>query len=130
MLLLVPFVDTMTTMLNEKLSFNSIRVGTLGKPYKSKEYFEYILSYSPYNNLNYKNYPAIFITTSLFDNRVLYSEPVKYIAKLRDVKNDNNVQLLKCKTEAAGHGGMSGRDNAITELAEEYSFILKTSKNN
>ena len=62
------------------------------------------------------------------DNRVLYSEPVKYIAKLRDVKEDDNEQLLKCKMEAAGHGGMSGRDNAITELAEEYSFILKTAK--
>ena len=70
----------------------------------------------------------MLITTSLFDNRVLYSEPVKYIAKLRDVKTDNNAQLLKCKMEAAGHGGMSGRDNAITELAEEYSFILKTAK--
>ena len=61
----------------------------------------------------------MLITTSLFDNRVLYSEPVKYIAKLRDVKTDNNIQLLKCKMEAAGHGGMSGRDNAIKELAEE-----------
>ena len=130
MLLLVPFVDTMTTMLNEKLPLTPSEWELWGNPIKSKEYFEYILSYSPYNNLNYKNYPAIFITTSLFDNRVLYSEPVKYIAKLRDVKNDNNVQLLKCKTEAAGHGGMSGRDNAITELAEEYSFILKSSKNN
>ena len=70
----------------------------------------------------------MLITTSLFDNRVLYSEPVKYIAKLRDTKTDNNIQLLKCKMEAAGHGGMSGRDNAITELAEEYSFILKSAK--
>ena len=75
-----------------------------------------------------KDYPSMLITTSLFDNRVLYSEPVKYIAKLRDIKTDNNIQLLKCKMEAAGHGGMSGRDNAITELAEEYSFILKTAK--
>ena len=75
-----------------------------------------------------KDYPPMLITTSLFDNRVLYSEPVKYIAKLREIKTDNNTQLLKCKMEAAGHGGMSGRDNAITELAEEYSFILKTAK--
>ena len=130
MLLLVPFVDTMTTMLNEKLPLTPSEWELWGNPIKSKEYFEYILSYSPYNNLEHKNYPPIFITTSLFDNRVLYSEPVKYIAKLRDVKSDDNVQLLKCKTEAAGHGGMSGRDNAIIELAEEYSFILKTSKNN
>ena len=128
MLLLVPFVDTMTTMLNEKLPLTPSEWELWGNPIKSKEYFEYILSYSPYNNLHKTNYPPIFVSSSIFDNRVLYSEPVKYIAKLRDVKNDNNIQLLKCKIEAAGHGGMSGRDNAITELAEEYSFILKTAK--
>ena len=128
MLLLVPFVDIMTTMLNEKLPLTPAEWELWGNPIKSKEYFNYILSYSPYNNLEKKNYPSMLITTSLFDNRVLYSEPVKYIAKLRDVKSDNNTQLLKCKMEAAGHGGMSGRDNAITELAEEYSFILKTAK--
>ena len=128
MLLLVPFVDTMTTMLNEKLPLTPSEWELWGNPIKSKEYFEYILSYSPYNNLHKADYPPIFVSSSIFDNRVLYSEPVKYIAKLRDVKNDNNIQLLKCKIEAAGHGGMSGRDNAITELAEEYSFILKTAK--
>ncbi len=128
MLLLVPFVDTMTTMLNEKLPLTPAEWELWGNPIKSKEYFNYILSYSPYNNLEKKDYPPMFITTSLFDNRVLYSEPIKYIAKLRDVKSDDNVQLLKCKVDAAGHGGMSGRDNAITEIAEEYSFILKTAK--
>ncbi len=128
MLLLVPFVDTMTTMLNEKLPLTPSEWELWGNPIKNKEYFEYILSYSPYNNLANKNYPAMLITTSLFDNRVLYSEPVKYIAKLRDLKDDQNIQLLKCKMEAAGHGGMSGRDNAITELSEEYSFILKNAK--
>ena len=126
MLLLVPFVDTMTTMLNEKLPLTPGEWEMWGNPIKSKEYFEYILSYAPYNNIDKKDYPPMLITTSLFDNRVLYSEPVKYIAKLRDKKSDNNIQLLKCKMEAAGHGGMSGRDNAITELAEEYSFILKS----
>ena len=128
MLLLVPFVDTMTTMLNEKLPLTPAEWELWGNPIKNKDYFEYILSYSPYNNIEKKSYPSMLITTSLFDNRVLYSEPVKYIAKLRDLKEDNNTQLLKCKMEAAGHGGMSGRDNAITELAEEYSFILKTAK--
>ena len=128
MLLLVPFVDTMTTMLNDKLPLTPGEWEMWGNPIKSKEYFEYILSYSPYNNIKKKDYPPMLITTSLFDNRVLYSEPVKYIAKLRDLKTDNNNQLLKCKMEAAGHGGMSGRDNAITELAEEYSFILKSAK--
>ena len=128
MLLLVPFVDTMTTMLNDKLPLTPAEWELWGNPIKNKEYFEYILSYAPYNNLEKKDYPSMLITTSLFDNRVLYSEPVKYIAKLRDVKTDRNTQLLKCKMEAAGHGGMSGRDNAITELAEEYSFILKSAK--
>ncbi len=128
MLLLVPFVDTMTTMLNEKLPLTPAEWELWGNPIKDKSYFEYILSYAPYNNLGKKDYPSMLITTSLFDNRVLYSEPVKFIAKLRDVKTDNNTQLLKCKMEAAGHGGMSGRDNAIKELAEEYSFILKSAK--
>jgi len=128
MLLLVPFVDTMTTMLNEKLPLTPAEWELWGNPIKDKDFFKYILSYAPYNNLEKKDYPSMLITTSLFDNRVLYSEPVKYIAKLKDIKTDNNTQLLKCKMEAAGHGGMSGRDNAITELAEEYSFILKTAK--
>ena len=128
MLLLVPFLETLTTMLNPKLPLTPGEWEMWGNPIKSKEYFDYILSYSPYNNLSKKDYPPMLVTTSLFDNRVLYSEPVKYIAKLRDLKTDNNIQLLKCKMEAAGHGGMSGRDNAITELAEEYSFILKTGK--
>ena len=128
MLLLVPFVDTMTTMLNEKLPLTPAEWELWGNPIESKEYFDYILSYSPYNNLDKKKYPSMLITSSIFDNRVLYSEPVKYIAKLRDVKEDDNEQLLKCKMEAAGHGGMSGRDNAIKELAEEYSFILKNAK--
>ena len=128
MLLLVPFVDTMTTMLNEKLPLTPAEWELWGNPIKDKDYFEYILSYAPYNNLRKKDYPSMLITTSLFDNRVLYSEPIKYIAKLRDIKTDNNTQLLKCKMEAAGHGGMSGRDNAITELAEEYSFILMSAK--
>ncbi len=128
MLLLVPFVDTMTTMLNENLPLTPAEWELWGNPIKSKEYFQYILSYSPYNNLTNQHYPAMLVTTSLFDNRVLYSEPVKYIAKLRDLKSDDNIQLLKCKMEAAGHGGMSGRDNAIKELSEEYSFILKTAK--
>ena len=130
MLLLVPFVDTMTTMLNEKLPLTPAEWELWGNPIKNKDYFEYILSYAPYNNLEKKDYPPMLITTSLFDNRVLYSEPIKYIAKLRDIKTDNNAQLLKCKMEAAGHGGMSGRDNAIEEISEEYSFILKTAKIN
>ena len=127
-LLLVPYVDCLTTALNDKLPLTPGEYEVFGNPKKNKEYFEYIKSYSPYNNLRETNYPPMLITSSIFDNRVLYSEPTKYIAKLRDLKTDNNEQLLKCKLEAAGHGGSSGRDNAIAEIAEEYSFILKNAK--
>ena len=125
-LLLVPYVDCLTTALNDKLPLTPGEYEVFGNPKKYKEYYDYIKSYSPYNNLHKTNYPSMLVTSSIFDNRVLYSEPTKYIAKLRDLKTDNNIQLLKCKLEAAGHGGSSGRDNAIKELAEEYSFILKT----
>ena len=124
-LLLVPYVDCLTTALNDKLPLTPGEYEVFGNPKKHKDYFEYIKSYAPYNNLRKIAYPPMLVTSSIFDNRVLYSEPTKYIAKLRDLKTDNNVQLLKCKLEAAGHGGASGRDNAIIELAEEYSFILK-----
>jgi len=129
-LLLVPYVDCLTTALNDKLPLTPGEYEIFGNPKKYKEYFEYIQSYAPYNNLRKTDYPPMFVTSSIFDNRVLYSEPTKYIAKLRDVKTDDNIQLLKCKLEAAGHGGSSGRDNAITELAEEYSFILKNAEIN
>jgi len=124
-LLLVPYVDCLTTALNDKLPLTPGEYEVFGNPKKYEEYFKYIKSYAPYNNLYKTNYPPMLVTSSIFDNRVLYSEPTKYIAKLRDSKSDNNEQLLKCKLEAAGHGGGSGRDNSITELAEEYSFILK-----
>ena len=127
-LLLVPYVDCLTTALNDKLPLTPGEYEVFGNPKKEKEFFKYIKSYAPYNNLHKTNYPPMLVTSSIFDNRVLYSEPTKYIAKLRDLKKDNNVQLLKCKLEAAGHGGASGRDNAINELAEEYSFILKNAK--
>ena len=127
-LLLVPYVDCLTTSLNDKLPLTPGEYEVFGNPKKFKEYFEYIKSYAPYNNLNKKKYPSMLVTSSIFDNRVLYSEPTKYIAKLRDLKTDENIQLLKCKLEAAGHGGASGRDNAIKELAEGYSFLLKNAK--
>ena len=127
-LLLVPYVDCLTTALNDKLPLTPGEYEVFGNPKKYKQYFDYIKSYAPYNNLRKVNYPPMLVTSSIFDNRVLYSEPTKYIAKLRDLKTDNNIQLLKCKLEAAGHGGSSGRDNAIVEIAEEYSFILKNAE--
>ena len=88
---------------------------------------EYIKSYSPYENIRTDvAYPNMFITSSLFDTRVLYSEAVKYFARLQDRTVDKNTHLLKCRTEPSSHGGLSGRDNSIKELAEEFSFILKT----
>ena len=84
-------------------------------------------SYAPYNNIKKMDYPNILITTSLSDNRVLFDEPLKYTAKLRDLKTDNNLLLLKTEMNA-GHGGKSGRDGAIEEIALDYAFILKITK--
>ena len=119
---------TMLSLAAKKANMNNHSKNVIEKALKrafAPEFLNRIDDIVLFNNLEKKDYPPMLVTTSLFDNRVLYSEPVKYIAKLRDLKTDNNNQLLKCKMEAAGHGGMSGRDNAITELSEEYSFILK-----
>ena len=124
MVLNVPYVNVLDTALNEDLPLSANEFKEIGRPKKNKEHFNYIKSYSPYENISNKDYPSMFITTSLFDSRVFYSEPVKYIAKLRDMKTDKNLLLLKCET--AGHGGKTGRDNSISELAEEFAFILKS----
>ena len=83
-------------------------------------------NYPPYNNIKKMDYPHIFITTSLSDNRVLFDEPAKFTAKLRDYKTDNNLLLLKTEMNA-GHGGKTGRDSAIEEVALDYAFALKVS---
>ncbi len=93
----------------------------------NKEHFNYIFSYAPYNNIKKMDYPHILITTSLSDNRVLFDEPAKFTAKLRDYKTDNNLLLLKTEMNA-GHGGKSGRDGAIEEIAIDYAFALKISE--
>ena len=98
-----------------------------GNAKENKEHFDYIYSYAPYHNNKKMDYPHIFITTSLSDNRVLFDEPTKFTAKLRDLKTDNNLLLLKTEMNA-GHGGKSGRDGAIEEVALDYAFILKISK--
>ena len=87
-------------------------------------HFEYIYSYAPYNNIKKMDYPHMLITTSLSDNRVLFDEPLKFTAKLREYKTDNNLLLLKTEMNA-GHGGKSGRDGAIEEIALDYAFALK-----
>ena len=93
---------------------------------KNKEDFNYIKYYSPYENIKKMDYPHLLVTTSLSDNRVLFDEPTKFVAKLRDKKTDNNLLLLKTEMKA-GHGGKTGRDSAIEEIAFDYSFILKVS---
>ena len=120
----VPFVDSLTTNLDHSLPLTVGEFDEFGNAKEKKEHFDYIYSYAPYNNIKKMDYPDILITTSLSDNRVLFDEPAKFTAKLRELKTDNNLLLLKTEMNA-GHGGKSGRDGAIEEIALDYSFILK-----
>ncbi|MFO0808025.1 MAG: S9 family peptidase [Gemmataceae bacterium] len=120
--LAVPFVDVINTMLDESLPLTVQEFLEWGNP-KEREAGKYMLEYSPYDNLKRTNYPAILVTTSLNDSQVLYHEPTKYVAKLRTLKTDRNPLLLKCNMDA-GHGGASGRYEALHEKAYQYAFIL------
>ena len=123
----VPFVDSLTTNLDHSLPLTIGEFDEFGNAKENKEHFDYIYSYAPYNNIKKMDYPHILITTSLSDNRVLFDEPAKFTAKLRDFKTDNNLLLLKTEMNA-GHGGKSGRDGAIEEIAIDYAFALKISR--
>ena len=123
----VPFVDSLTTNLDHSLPLTVGEFDEFGNAKDKKDHFDYIYSYAPYNNIKKMDYPHMLITTSLSDNRVLFDEPAKFTAKLRDLKTDNNLLLLKTEMNA-GHGGKSGRDGAIEEIAFDYAFILKISK--
>ena len=123
----VPFVDSLTTNLDHSLPLTVGEFDEFGNAKDKKDHFDYIYSYAPYNNIKKMDYPHILITTSLSDNRVLFDEPAKFTAKLRDLKTDNNLLLLKTEMNA-GHGGKSGRDGAIEEIAFDYTFILKISE--
>jgi oligopeptidase B len=123
----VPFVDSLTTNLDHSLPLTIGEFDEFGNAKDNKEHFDYIFSYAPYNNIKKMDYPHMLITTSLSDNRVLFDEPAKFTAKLRDLKTDNNLLLLKTEMNA-GHGGKSGRDGAIEEIALDYAFALKISK--
>jgi len=123
----VPFVDSLTTNLDHSLPLTVGEFDEFGNAKENKEHFDYIFSYAPCNNIKKMDYPHILITTSLSDNRVLFDEPAKFTAKLRDYKTDNNLLLLKTEMNA-GHGGKSGRDGAIEEIAIDYAFALKISK--
>ena len=123
----VPFVDSLTTNLDHSLPLTIGEFDEFGNAKDNKDHFDYIFSYAPYNNIKKMDYPHMLITTSLSDNRVLFDEPAKFTAKLRDLKTDNNLLLLKTEMDA-GHGGKSGRDGAIEEIALDYAFALKISK--
>ena len=127
MILAVPFVDSLTTNLDHSLPLTVGEFDEFGNAKDNKEHFDYIYSYPPYNNIRKMDYPHMLITTSLSDNRVLFDEPLKFTAKLREYKTDNNLLLLKTEMNA-GHGGKSGRDGAIEEIALDYAFALKVSK--
>ena len=127
MIMAVPFVDTLTTNLDHSLPLTVGEFNEFGNAKENKEHFNYIRSYSPYDNIKKMNYPHLLITTSLSDNRVLFDEPTKFVAKLRDNKTDDNLLLLKTEMKA-GHGGKTGRDSAIEEIAFDYAFVLKISK--
>jgi oligopeptidase B len=118
----VPFVDVVTTMLDETIPLTTSEWDEWGDPRK-KEYYDYMLTYSPYDQVKAVNYPNIIVTTGYWDSQVQYWEPAKWVAKLRDMKTDNNKLIMECNM-SAGHGGASGRFERYRITALEYAFIL------
>jgi oligopeptidase B len=118
----VPFVDVVTTMLDESIPLTTNEYDEWGDP-NEREFYEYMLSYSPYDNVSAQVYPALFVTTGLWDSQVQYFEPAKWVAKLRRLRTDDRLLLLRTNMEA-GHGGKSGRFEHLQEVAEEYAFLL------
>lgn len=118
----VPFVDVVSTMLDETIPLTTNEFDEWGNP-KNEDAYYYMLSYSPYDNVTAQEYPHMLITTGLFDSQVQYWEPAKWVAKLRDLKTDNNLLLLHCNMDT-GHGGASGRFEQYKEVALEYAFML------
>jgi oligopeptidase B len=118
----VPFVDVVTTMLDESIPLTTNEYDEWGDP-KERQFYDYMLSYSPYDNVSAKAYPAMLVTTGLWDSQVQYYEPVKWVAKLRALKSDGHRLLLHVEMEA-GHGGKAGRFQRYREIAMEYSFLL------
>lgn len=118
----VPFVDVVTTMLDDSIPLTTGEYDEWGNP-NDKEYYDYMKSYSPYDNVKAQKYPNMLVTTGLHDSQVQYWEPAKWVAKLRVTKTDGNLLYLDTNMEA-GHGGASGRFEALKEVAKEYSFLL------
>ncbi len=118
----VPFVDVVTTMLDETIPLTTGEFDEWGNP-KNKEYYDYMKSYSPYDNVKAQNYPSMLVTTGLHDSQVQYFEPTKWVAKLRDLKTDKNPLMMYCNMDT-GHGGASGRFERYKETAMTYAFML------
>ncbi len=118
----VPFVDVVTTMLDESIPLTTNEFDEWGNP-KQKAFYDYMLSYSPYDQVKKQAYPAMLVTTGLHDSQVQYFEPAKWVAKLRTHKTDKNPLLFRTNMEA-GHGGKSGRFSRLNEIADEYAFVL------
>jgi oligopeptidase B len=118
----VPFVDVITTMLDETIPLTTGEYDEWGNP-NDKKYYDYMKSYSPYDNVKAQDYPTMLVTTGLHDSQVQYWEPAKWVAKLRTMKTDNNLLFLDTNMDA-GHGGASGRFESLKELAKEFSFLL------
>ncbi len=119
----VPFVDVINTMLDESLPLTVPEFEEWGNP-KEKPAFDYMISYSPYDNVEAKTYPNILVKTSFNDSQVMYWEPAKYVAKMRALRTDHNTLMLKTNLDPAGHGGASGRYDRLKEAAFDYAFIL------
>ena len=119
----VPFVDVLNTMLDGELPLTPIEWPEWGNPIEDVSAFEHIRSYSPYDQVETKEYPNLLVTTGLHDSQVQYWEPAKWVAKLRDMKTDDNQLLMYCNMET-GHGGASGRFEAYKETAMEYAFLF------
>jgi len=118
----VPFVDVVTTMLDETIPLTTSEYDEWGNP-NEKAYYDYMLSYSPYDQVEAKDYPNMLVTTGLHDSQVQYWEPAKWVAKLRDMKTDDNLLLMYCNMDT-GHGGASGRFARYKETAMEYAFLF------
>jgi oligopeptidase B len=121
----VPFVDVVTTMLDETIPLTTNEYDEWGNP-AEKAFYDYMLAYSPYDNVTAQEYPAMFVTTGLWDSQVQYFEPAKWVAKLRRLKTDRRLLVMRINMEA-GHGGKSGRFQHLREVAEEYAFLLSES---
>jgi len=118
----VPFVDVVTTMLDASIPLTTNEYDEWGNP-AQRDYYDYMLSYSPYDNVGRKAYPATFVSTGLWDSQVQYYEPAKWVAKLRAMRTDSNPLLFRINMEA-GHGGKSGRFRRYRDIAEYYAFML------